>query len=354
MPQEPGLKAIFNGNVYIGVALGTGKVRSADPELLSVLGRHFNSISPENLLKWESVHPRLGEFHFRDADDYVALGEKLGHFVVGHTLVWHNQTPEWVFQEPDGSLLPKEALLARMEAHIEQVMGRYKGRIHGWDVVNEAFTDEGEFRNSRWFSIAGADFIKHAFLKAHMVDPSAELYYNDYNLWKPSKIDAVVAFAKKLRAEGVQIDGIGMQGHYGLTSPTIQEIELSINKINQAGFKVMITELDIDVLPKPTPRQGAEVNDRFGYDRANDPYTEGLPAEINEKLADRYAALFRLFGRHQDKISRVTLWGVRDQDSWLNNWPIRGRTAYPLLFDQDYKLKEFIYDRIKGAAGEFQ
>ena len=347
IPPNPGLKTIFTDDFYIGAAIGTNKVRSNDASVLAVLEEHFNSISPENLLKWQSVHPRLGEFNFKDADAFVAMGEKINGFIVGHTLVWHNQTPKWVYQGEDGSALGKTELLARMEDHIEQVMGRYKGRIQGWDVVNEAFTDDGKFRNSEWFSAAGADFIKRAFQKASEVDPTAELYYNDYNMWKPAKVEAAIALAKGMRSEGIKIDGIGMQGHYGLTRPSLDQIERSINKIHDAGFTVMITEFDIDVLPNPSNRQGADIDDNFGYDNTFDPYKEGLPDSVKEKLAARYKAIFQLFHSHREKISRVTLWGIRDQDSWLNNWPIRGRTAYPLLFDKDYQTKDYIFDQLK-------
>ena len=347
IPPNPGLKTIFTDDFYIGAAIGTNKVRSNDASVLAVLEEHFNSISPENLLKWQSVHPRLGEFNFKDADAFVAMGEKINGFIVGHTLVWHNQTPKWVYQGEDGSALGKTELLARMEDHIEQVMGRYKGRIQGWDVVNEAFTDDGKSRNSEWFSAAGADFIKRAFQKASEVDPTAELYYNDYNMWKPAKVEAAIALAKGMRSEGIKIDGIGMQGHYGLTRPSLDQIERSINKIHDAGFTVMITEFDIDVLPNPSNRQGADIDDNFGYDNTFDPYKEGLPDSVKEKLAARYKAIFQLFHSHREKISRVTLWGIRDQDSWLNNWPIRGRTAYPLLFDKDYQTKDYIFDQLK-------
>ena len=348
MSQEPGVKDIFNDDFYIGAALGSFAVRSNDASVRQVLEQHFNSISPENLLKWQSVHPRLGEYNFQDADAFVEMGEKLNNFIVGHTLVWHNQTPKWVYQGEDGSLLEKTELLSRMEAHIEQVMGRYKGRIQGWDVVNEAFTDEGKYRNSEWFSAAGVDFIKRAFQKASEVDPSAELYYNDYNMWKPAKVDASIAMAKEMRKEGIKIDGIGMQGHYGLTSPSLDQIERSIKKIHEAGFTVMITEFDIDVLPNPSNRQGADIDDNFDYDASFDPYKERLPDEIKEKLAVRYREIFQLFHNHRDKISRVTFWGIRDQDSWLNNWPIRGRTAYPLLFDKEYQVKDYIFEQLKA------
>ncbi|WP_200978107.1 endo-1,4-beta-xylanase [Echinicola sp. 20G] len=332
----------FAHDFKIGAALNGRDVMGNDPIVKNTLLKHFNSISPENLLKWQSVHPAPGNYNFNPSDAFVNLGKELNAFIIGHTLVWHNQTPSWVFINESGEFLDREGLTKRMEDHISTVLGRYKGSINGWDVVNEAFTDNGTYRKSHWYNIIGQDFIPKAFKKAHEVDPDAELYYNDYNLWKPEKIDAAVAMAASLKEQGIRIDGIGMQGHYGLTSPSLEQIEASILKIADLGLKVMITELDIDVLPNPTNRRGADIDDNFEYEKQYDPYQEGFPEEIREALAQRYYDLFALFEKHKEVVTRVTLWGIRDQDSWLNNWPIRGRTAYPLLFENDYRLKSEI------------
>lgn len=341
--DEDALKDTFKNDFLIGAALSARDV--AQPQSKAVLSKHFNSISLENLLKWEAVHPRPDTYNFDQSDQFVALGEELDAFLVGHTLVWHNQTPKWVFENGNGESKTKEELLKEMENHIETVMGRYRGKINGWDVVNEAFTDDGNFRQSAWYKIAGIDFIKRAFIKAAAVDPGAELYYNDYNLWKPAKIDGVIRLVKELQKDGIKIDGIGMQGHYGLTSPGLSQVTESIEKIKKAGLKVMITELDIDVLPNPSNRQGADIDDNFAYQAVFDPYRDGLPDSVALRLANRYEDLFSLFTEHRDVITRVTMWGIRDQDSWLNNWPIRGRIAYPLLFGNDYKLKKEISAR---------
>ncbi|WP_018475805.1 endo-1,4-beta-xylanase [Echinicola pacifica] len=341
---------VFRKEFLVGAALNGRDVMGKDPKVRATLSRHFSSISPENLLKWQSVHPRPEQYNFSLADEYVALGADLNAFVLGHTLVWHNQTPGWVFRDEANEPIEAATLNQRMKEHILTVVGRYSGKIHGWDVVNEAFTDQGEYRSSPWFNSLGKEFIATAFETAHQADPAAELYYNDYNLWKPAKIDAALRMASELQEQGIRIDGIGMQGHYGLESPSLAEIEASIQKIADQGLKVMITELDIDVLPNPTNRRGADIDDNFQYEDQFNPYKNGLPEDLRIKLAQRYADLFELFGKHQEVVTRVTLWGIRDQDSWLNNWPIRGRTAYPLLFEEDYSLKKEIEQMLETLS----
>ncbi|WP_194777506.1 endo-1,4-beta-xylanase [Pararhodonellum marinum] len=350
--EEPGMKDAYKDVFYIGAALNHRQINGQDEKALPVLQKHFNSITGENLMKWGPIHPQPDKYNFGLADQFVDLGEQLDAFIIGHTLVWHNQTPNWVFEDENGQPLTKEPLLARMEDHIEQVAGRYKGRIHGWDVVNEAFFDDGKFRNSKWFEAAGKDFIKRAFIKANEVDPEMELYYNDYNMWKPEKRDAAIALAKEMKEEGIRIDGIGMQGHYGLESPSLEQIEASIVAIAEAGFSVMFTEVDIDVLPNPVNRFGADIDATFETEEKYNVYKEGLPLEVQIQLAERYEELFALFYKHRDKISRVTFWGIHDGGSWLNNWPMRGRTAYPLPFDRLYDEKKMIIERIKKVPGK--
>ncbi|MDN3670413.1 endo-1,4-beta-xylanase [Echinicola jeungdonensis] len=340
LENKIGIKEVFKEDFLVGAAINTRNLENSDAR--KTLSEHFNSISPENLLKWQLVHPEPNQYFFSQADNYVQSGNEINSFVVGHTLVWHKQTPDWVFENADGGAKGKEELIKEMESHIGVVVGRYKGKIHGWDVVNEAITDDGAYRKSKWFQIAGKDFIKRAFIKAAKVDPSAELYYNDYNMWKPAKIDAALEMVMELKEEGIRVDGVGMQGHFGLEYPTISQIETSIKKISDLGLKVMITELDIDVLPNPTNRQGADIDDNFEYEPKYDPYREKIPEEARQKLAQRYKELFRLFRKHRESISRVTFWGIKDSDSWLNNWPIQGRTAYPLFFENDFSLKEEI------------
>lgn len=342
--RKDGLKDRFESDFLIGAAVNMGQVTGRESGADSLLSLHFSSITAENGLKWGPVHPKEGEFNFDYGDSFVALGEKMGAFVVGHTLVWHQQTPSWVFQNAEGQFLDQEDLIRRMEDHIATVVGRYKGKIDGWDVVNEAFEDDGSWRKTHWYNITGTEFIKAAFRKAQETDPDAELYYNDYNVWKPEKRKAILEMAKKLREEGIRIDGIGMQGHYRLASPSLDLIEQAILDIHAAGFQVMVTELDVDVLPRPSDSEGADLNINYAESPEWNPYADSLPETVEKQLVDRYVSLFQLFRKHSDKISRVTFWGLHDGRSWLNNWPVRGRTNYPLIFDREMKLKSGFLD----------
>ncbi len=349
-PKEQGLKDIFKESYYIGVALNGRQVNSDDPKVNDLIANNFNSLSPENGLKWALVHPVPDQYNFEFGDAYVALGEKLGAFTIGHCLVWHQQVPNWIFENEAGELVSKEVLYGRMKDHIETVAGRYKGKINGWDVVNEAFNEDGSFRESKWFQIAGKDFIKEAFRNAQKADPDAELYYNDYNVWRASKRKGILDFAKEMKAEGIKIDAIGMQGHYQLESPTLEEIEQGIIDIHEAGFKVMITELDVDVLPRPRRAEGADLNMNFANSDEYNPYQEGITPEVEAKLAQRYADIFAIYEKHKDKITRVTFWGLSDRNSWLNNFPVRGRTNYPLPFDRNLDPKKEVFEKLAGVV----
>ena len=256
-------------------------------------------------------------------------------FIVGHTLVWHNQTPKWVFHDDRGNPLAHDALLLRMSNHIFTVVGRYKGKIGGWDVVNEAVDDDGTLRKSEWEKIIGPDYIIKAYQFAHEADPQAQLYYNDYSLENEAKRNGAIALVRKLQAAGIPIAGVGLQGHYKMDWPSPAQVDETIDTFARLGVKVIITELDLDVLPPATGSQAAEVSLNFALQAKLNPYTNGLPDAVQQQLAKRYADLFRVFVKHKDSVSRVTLWGVTDADSWLNNWPVRGRTAYPLLFNRD-------------------
>lgn len=344
------LKGAFRNDFYIGAALNGGHVYGKDTKGVGIIEQHFNTISPENLLKWESVHPKPEAYNFEPADKYVEFGERNKMFVVGHALVWHNQTPEWVFEDGNGQAASREVLLQRMQDHIGTVAGRYKGKIDSWDVVNEALNDDGTLRQSKWLQIIGEDYLAKAFEFARQADPEMELYYNDYNLWKPTKRDGAVRLVRSLQEKGIKVDGIGMQGHYGLESPTLEQIEASILAFANLGVKVSITELDIDVLPNPSRRQGADIDATFAFDEKYNVYTDGLPDSVQQQLTARYAELFDLFRKHSDKIDRVTFWGVTDNDSWLNNWPIKSRTSYPMVFDREYQPKPAFEAIMKAAV----
>ena len=340
-PTEQTLKEAFADDFLIGAALRTEQVQGHDPQALELVARQFNSITPENLLKWASVHPQPGEYRFEDVDRYVEFGQRHKMHIVGHNLVWHEQTPAWVFQDDAGRPLGREALLERLREHIHAVVGRYRGRIHGWDVVNEAIVTDpaddsvGQWRTTPWLEAIGPDYIEKAFQFAHEADPKAELYYNDYDEWKAGKRKLFAELVHRLRAQGIRVDGLGLQGHWRLDYPTVDELEPMFRDLSALDVKLMVTELDVNVLPMPWDNNvGADVSAKFAAQPEADPYRDGLPDRVQRKLANRYAAIFRLFRDHRDRIDRVTFWGVDDGHTWLNDWPVRGRTNYPLLFDR--------------------
>jgi endo-1,4-beta-xylanase len=350
-PEPTTLKDAFKDDFYIGTALNTRQYTGQDDRALPIIQTQFNAITAENDMKWERIHPQPDEYNFELADQFIAFGEANDQYILGHTLVWHSQTPRWVFQDEDGELLSREALLARMEDHIKTVVGRYKGRVDGWDVVNEALNDDGTMRESLWYKIIGDDFIEMAFKYAHEADPEAELYYNDYNLHLADKADGAVRIVKAVQENGGTVTGIGMQGHYGLTSPTREEFENSILKFKELG-EVAITELDIDVLPSPWDNQGAEISRRAENSAAMNPYTEGLPDSVVQLQTEQLKMLFEVMLKHKDAVNRVTTWGVTDGDSWKNGWPIPGRTNYPLLFDRSGAPKSVVDELIDLSIAE--
>lgn len=335
---QPALKSVFTNDFLIGAALNPRHFSGDSNDEVLIVQKHFNTITAENAMKWMHLQPRQGEFAFTQANRFVEFGQKHGMTIIGHTLVWHSQTPRWVFQDQDGEPLTREALLERMREHIHTVAGRYKGKVHGWDVVNEALNDDGTLRQSPWLKIIGEDYLVKAFQFAHEADPEAELYYNDYSLEGERKRVGALTLVKKLQAAGVKLTGVGLQGHYHLERPAARQIDETIAAFANLGLKVMITELDVNVLPTPGSG-GADVGTRFNADPKLNPYSDGLPEEMQQRLARRYAEIFNVFLKHQQSVTRVTFWGVTDRGSWLNHFPVRGRTNYPLLFDRNGQPK---------------
>jgi endo-1,4-beta-xylanase len=320
------LKDLMPKGMVIGVALNQRQFDGVDRDAVEIITKQFNQISPENVLKFQPTQPSADRYTFEAADRYVQFGLDRHMQVIGHTLVWHSQTGAWVFQGADGKPADRDTLLARMRDHIRTVVGRYKGRIHGWDVVNEAIDEDGSMRKSPWQVGIGDDYVAKAFEFAREADPDAELYYNDFNLEKPAKRAGVIKLVQDLQARKLRIDGIGNQAHWRLDTPSIDEIDKALVELHATGLKVMYTELDINLLPN-TPR---------GADPAlANPYANGLSEEMQQQLARRYADVFRVFLGHRDAVSRITFWGLSDADSWLN----RGRMNHPLLWDRARRPK---------------
>jgi endo-1,4-beta-xylanase len=354
VPNLTGLKDAFKDDFYIGAALSADQISGREPNAMALVKKHFNSITPENILKWEEVHPEPDRYNFLVPDQYVAFGQEHGMHIIGHTLVWHYQTPNWVFRNESGGRLSREALLDRMKDHIFTVMGRYRGRIHGWDVVNESVMADGSFRKSGWFEIIGEDYVEKAFEFAHQADPHAELYYNEYDYEFRPKRESVIRLVRNLQQKGIRVDGVGIQGHWFVDFPPIEEIEAYVLALSELNVKLMITELDIGVLP--FCHLDSQVTDISSFDtetRARlNPYPDGLPDAVQREQAKRYGDLFLLFRKHRDKFSRVTFWGVHDGQSWRSYLPITGRTEYPMLFDRRCLPKPAFDAVIKTAKVE--
>jgi endo-1,4-beta-xylanase len=330
--EAPALKDVAPKGLRIGVAINQAQSDGRDEKALAIVTRQFNQVSPEDLLKWERVHPQPDRYDFEPADRYVEFGTRHGMFVVGHVLLWHQQTPAWVFAGAGGKPADRETLLARLRTHIATVVGRYRGRIGGWDVVNEALDEDGTLRKSPWLAAIGEDYVAQAFAYAHEADPGAELYYNDYNLWKPAKRDAAVRLVARLRAAGLRVDGIGEQGHWGIDDPPLAAIDAELAAISTSGVAALVTELDMDVLPRDPDMWGADLSKKTAIRAKTNVYPDSLPAAVQQQLAQRYADVFALFLKHG--VSRVTFWGTSDATTWLDDFPIPGRVNHPLLFDR--------------------
>ena len=335
------------GKFLFGVAVDMRQVNSINPIESELIAKEFSAIVAENCMKPQPTEPEENKFFWDDADKFVAFGEKNKQAVTGHCLIWHSQIGRWMFVDSVGKEVSPEVLKERMRRHIYAVVGRYKGRVKGWDVVNEAIEDNGTYRKSKFYQILGKDFIKYAFQFAHEADPNAELYYNDYNVENPSKCDAIVQLVKELKSAGCRIDAVGSQSHMHLTTPTLEATETSFKKLKAAGVHILITEWDISILP--SPYHGANISANFAYSKELDPYREGVPDSVQQKWNKRVLDMFGLFLKYDDVVDRVTVWGLNDGGTWLNGFPIRGRKDYPILFDRKNQRKAVVNDMIKMA-----
>ena len=341
------LKEATKDKFLFGVAVNMQQVNGIKPIESDLIAKEFSAIVPENCMKPQPIHPEENRYYWEDADNLVAFGEKNKQVVTGHCLIWHSQIGRWFFVDADGKDVAPEVLKERMRQHILSVVGRYKGRIKGWDVVNEAFEDNGKYRNSKFYRILGKDFIKYAFQFAHEADPNAELYYNDYNVETSAKCDAIVGLVKELKAAGCRIDAVGSQAHMHMNKPKLDATETSFEKLKDAGVHILITEWDISILP--SPYDGANIASNFRYSNEMDPYREAIPDSLQQKWNKRILDMFGLFLKFSGVIDRVTVWGLTDNTTWLNNFPIRGRMDYPVLFDRNNQRKPVVDEMIKLA-----
>ncbi len=330
----PALKDALAGDFAIGAAIGPQNVTGPHADLVK---KHFNSVTPTNALKWSRTEPTEGRFDFTDADAIVGFAKANGIKVRGHTLVWHQQTPPWVFRDPAGRPMTptpanKALLLSRLEHHIRVVVGRYRGRIAAWDVVNEPLADDGSMRNSPWYQIAGLDYVADAFRTAHAADPGAEMCVNDANLTDPVRRDGMLRLVRRLRHDGVPVDCVGNQMHSTIDSPSAADTTAAIDAFAGLGVDQQITELDISV-----------------YADGTSSYAD-IPTGLLARQAARYQALFGAFRSRRAHISSVTLWGLADDDTWLDSYPIRRHDA-PLLFDRQLRPKPAFWAVVGNRGG---
>jgi endo-1,4-beta-xylanase len=323
-----GLKDFYNGYFPVGVAVAPNSFEGAQAELIK---KHFNSLTAENVMKPGPIHPEENRYFWDDADKIVNFAQANGMKVRGHTLCWHSQTGAWMFKDAAGNQVSKEVALARLKDHITQVVSRYKGKVYGWDVLNEAIVDDRDstkiFRESSWYKICGEEYFAKVFQWAHEADPNAVLFYNDYNTENPVKRDKIYNVLKKLLKEGVPIHGMGLQGHWNVDNPSEQNIRASIDKFSSLGLKIQITELDVSI-----------------YSSRTDTANIGFTAAREQKQIDFYNMIFKVFREKKNVITGVTFWNVSDRRSWLD----RGnKKVYPLLFDEKLKPKKAYWEVVK-------
>ncbi|HUC80292.1 MAG TPA: endo-1,4-beta-xylanase [Flavisolibacter sp.] len=342
----PSLKETFKDDFLIGTALSARQIEEKETGATALVAQQFNAVTPENIMKAEELQPEWGRYNFDLADKLVAYAKKNNLKVNAHTLIWHSQLPPFVRR-----MKSADSVRLFFTNHINTVASRYDGKVDTWDVVNEALEEDGSMRKSIFLEKLGEDYVVEAFRLAQKASPNSKLYYNDYNIEEPKKRAGAIRLIKKIQAAGVRIDGVGIQGHWRSYQVPLADIEQSIKEFSALGIEVAFTELDLTTLQRPRGVVGADVNQRAEFNEKFNPYATALPDSVQNQLSEQYENLFRLFLKYRDNISRVTFWGVHDGQSWLNGWPIPGRTDYPLLFDRQYKPKPAFYKVVETKTG---
>lgn len=346
-PSVPSLAERYKDDFLIGTAFDFIQNNPITEKEQELIRRQFNVITPENSMKPDSVHPAEDRWTWQTADRLVEFCHQNNIKLYGHTLAWHAQTGRWFFEGENGQPVTREKAIERLRTHIHTVVGRYKGKIIGWDVVNEAIADGGDgstenLRQSQWVKAIGPDYLTMAFKFAREADPDCQLYYNDYNIEKGGKFKSSLLLLKRLIKEGAPITGVGIQGHWGLNHLPYVELDNAITEYKKLGLRVSISELDVVITgqgggqldPGPGPN-GAPPATRPGAATRRARMRGPLPPPTKEQFqqqADAYAKFFQIFQKHKDVIDRVTLWGIQDARSWRQG-------QAPLLFDGELRAK---------------
>lgn len=324
-----GLKDYYKDYFPIGVAVTPAALKTDEARLIR---QQFNSLTPENAMKMERIHPRQDQYNWKNADEIVDFARANGMKVRGHTLLWHNQVPDWIFKDDAGETVSRDTLLERLKSHIMTVVGRYKGVVYAWDVANEVISDKPEefYRPSLWLKIGGEEIVAKAFQWAHEADPDALLFYNDYNEIDPGKRKKIITLLDGLIRKGIPVHGVGLQAHWAIDQPSFSQLENTLADFAALGLKMQITELDISVYPKTHAMRQQLSSD-----------TDTAFTRVKEELQlEQYKRCFALFRKYKSAISSVTCWNISDRHSWLDNFPVKGRKDYPLLFDAQLAPKK--------------
>lgn len=339
--EQLALRKYIPEPILIGAAVNQWQVAGTCDKVESdVLLHNFNCITAENCMKSEVINPQKGVFDFTLADEFVDFGVRNNMTIIGHAPIWHSQLAPWFCYDDAGNLVSADTLKQRIHDHIFTIMTRYKGKIRGYDVVNEAIEDDGSYRQSAFYQIMGEEFIDYAFQCAQEADPDAELYYNDYSMFKVGRRNTVCELVKRLKSKGIRIDAIGLQSHMAMDYPDYNEFEESVKAFINTGVRVQFTEVDMSILPNPYSFDGgAAVEANFMYTPDKDPYRDGVPDSVQNEWNERMMWFFGLVNKYAEHVNRVTFWGVTDEKSWKNDNPIRGRKDYALPFARDGKLK---------------
>ncbi len=333
---EKGLKDYYRDYFTMGASVSPQALKSDEAQLIL---QQFGSLTPENVMKMGRIHPMENKYFWDDADEIADFVQQHNLKLRGHTLCWHEQTPKWLFVDEEGKEVSKEVLLQRLKDHITTVVKRYKGKIYAWDVVNEAISDRNDeyLRDSEWLKICGEEYIAKAFQYAHEADPNALLFYNDYNEISSVKREKIFKLVKSLKDAGVPIHGVGLQGHWSVSEPSRSQLDSTLTRFAQLGLKVQITELDISVYSKEHNARGEKEDDT----------DTAFTKEKEQRQIEVYKMCFELFRKHKQSISAVTFWNISDRHSWLDNFPVKNRKDYPLLFDKELNPKKVYWEVVK-------
>jgi endo-1,4-beta-xylanase len=327
------LRAAAPTRIQIGCCVNSSGLQN--PKIAALVTKQFNCLTPEYELMPQFMVDQGWRFTFERGDQVIAFAATHHLPVYAHLLVWHFVTRDWLFADANGQPLSRTNALANLQHYINGVMRHYQGRVQAWNVVNEALSDQpGEFlRDTPAKRAIGEDYVEKAFEYARQTDPQAELYYNDYNIEQPAKLAKTLKLIHQLQAKGIRLDAVGVQGHWLLNWPPTRTIEQGIDALAATGVKVMITELDIDPLPRES--SGADMT---ASETGPNPYPHGLPPAMQQKLAQRYGEVVAAILRHPSVVM-INFWGTDDGHSWLNDFPVKNRVNHPLLFDRQLEPK---------------